>query len=178
MKPVSTIMILILFALVTACGKDNKSGKKNNGFYGFNQLGSNGQYVGTRIAYNGFSVQQVVLENPCANGAPQQYRQRVTLPAQVRSVISNGDIWVGVTSFGDVAVVGGTTQGPILEAYICPRSQIATGAAQAGLVTLLPYTSCRIKQMNVSVGLSDGSVANFRAMDFPGSTGQVFSYCR
>ncbi len=178
MKPVSTIMILVLFALVTACGKDNKSGKKNNGYYGFNQLGTVSQFGGSSIAYNGFSVQQVVLENRCINGAPDQYRQRVTVQAPVQSVISNGDIWVGVTSFGDVAVVGGTAQGPIMEMYLCPRSQMTGGTAQPSLVTLLPYTSCRIKQMNASVRLTDGSVANFRAMDFGSSAGVPFSYCR
>lgn len=178
MKPVSTIMILVLFALVTACGKDNKSGKGNNGYYGFNQLGTVGQFGGTSIAYNGFAVQQVVLENRCANGAPDQYRQLITVQPPVQSVISNGDIWVGVTSFGDVAVVGGTTQGPIMEMYICPRTSVSTGGAQPSVVTLLPYTSCRIKQMNASVRLSDGSIANFRAMDFGSSAGQPFSYCR
>ena len=178
MKPVSTIMILVLFALVTACGKDNKSGKKNNGYYGFNQLGTAGQYGGSSISYNGFSVQQVVIENPCLNGAPDQYRQRMTVAAPVNSVISNGDIWVGVTSYGDVAVIGGTAQGPIMEAYICPRSQMSSAAGQPSGVTLLPYTTCRIKQMNASLRLSDGSVANFRAMDYGNSRQQPFSYCR
>ncbi len=178
MKSVSTIMILFLLAVMASCGKDNKTGKRS-GYYGFNQLGTYGQYNGTRIGYNGMSLQQVINENPCIGGAPANYRSTYSTAAIVNSVISNGDIWVGVTSFGDVAAVGGTPQGPIAQIFLCPRNMMSQGG-QSPLqnITLLPYTGCGFKQMNARLQLPDGTVANFRAMDYGTSTGAKFSYCR
>lgn len=175
MKPVSTMMILFLLAVMASCGKDNKSGKNN---YGLNSLNTYGAYGGTNIRYSNFSVQQVIAENPCIGGFNNNARFRTTTPAQVNSVIPNGDVYVGVTSFGDVAVLVGTPQGPAFEAYICPRQVMsgATGGAQG--ITLLPYTNCGFKQMNARLPLPDGTVANFRAMDYGNSAGQRFSYCR
>jgi hypothetical protein len=176
MKSVSTLMILLLLAVMASCGKDNKSGKRN-GNYGFNQLGTTGLYRGTGISYNGLSLQQVIQENPCANGAPHQYRIVQTIPAPVNSVIANGDIWVGVTSFGDVAAVGGTPQGPVFQVFACPRSQMTRVSGVPQDIKLLPYTSCGFKQMNASLSLGD-AIANFRIMDYGNSAGAKFSYCR
>lgn len=176
MKSVSTVTILFLLAVMASCGKDNKSGKRNQ-YYGFNQLGTTGVYNGTGISYNGASLQQVIAENPCANGAPNQYRIVQTVAAPVNSVIANGDIWVGVTSFGDVAALGGTPQGPVFQVFACPRSQMTRISGAPSGITLLPYTSCGFKQMNASLPLTD-AVANFRIMDYGNSQGQKFSYCR
>lgn len=179
MKSVSTVMILTMLALMASCGQDNKSGKSSrNGAYGFNQLGTNGYYNGTTsIGYNGLSLQRVIQENPCVTG----FNQRMTYvtSAMVNSVISNGDIWVGVTSFGDVAAVGGTQQGPVAQVFLCSRNMsMPGGQSPLQAITLLPYTGCGFKQMNAKLQLPDGTVANFRAMDFGNSLGQKFSYCR
>lgn len=174
-------MVLFLLAVMASCGKDNKSGK-NRGYglsaLGLHSLNTYGAYNGTSIGYNGYSVQHVIQENPCIGGYNNNARFRSTTPAMVNSVISRGDIYVGVTSFGDVAVLVGTEQGPVFEAYLCPRTMMnaQTGAAQG--ITLLPYTNCGFKQMNARLPLPDGTVANFRAMDFGTSTGRPFSYCR
>ncbi len=178
MKPVTTLIFLILFALV-GCGKDNKSGKNNNGAYGLNALGTVGQYGGTSIGYNGFSVQQIVSENRCANGAPDQARVRSTVPAMVSTPPVLGDVYVGVTSFGDVAVLVGTQQGWAFESYLCPRGMMSQPQQYPPQgVTLLAYSGCRLKQMNASLPLPDGSVANFRSMQYGSSMGAPFSYCR
>lgn len=170
---------MILFCLVLgACGKDNKSGKNRNGYYGFNQLGYNGGYNGTSIGYNGFSLAQVVNENPCINGAPPQARMAGTIQAPVNTVIAPGDVYVGVTSFGDVAAIGGTPQGPVMQYYICPRQMQAPPQGVPFNISLFPYTNCGFKQMNASLRLADGSVANFRMMDYGNSAGAKFSYCR
>ncbi len=174
----STVMILFLLAVMASCGKDNKSGKKNNGYYGFNQLGSYGQYGGSSISYNGLSLQQVINENPCIGGYGNNARFRMTSAAPVNTVISNGDVYVGVTSFGDVAAIGGTPQGPIFEAYLCPRSMMSQAASSPYGISLFPYTNCGFKQMNASLRLADGSVANFRMMDYGTSAQGRFSYCR
>lgn len=177
MKPVTTLIFLILFALV-GCGKDNKSGKNNNGAYGFNALGTVGQYGGSSIGYNGFSVNQVINENPCIGGYGNTARIRVTTQAPVNTVIAQGDIYVGVTSFGDVAAIGGTPQGAVFEAYLCPRSLMSQATSAPTGVSLFPYTNCGFKQMNASLRLGDGSIANFRMMDYGNSAGARFSYCR
>lgn len=177
MKPVSTFVLLFLLAALASCGKDNKSGK-NNGYYGLNSLNTFGAYGGTGISYNGYSVQQVINENPCIGGYGNNQRFRSTVQASVNSVIANGDVYVGVTSYGDVAVLVGTAQGPIFESYLCPRTAMSQSTYPPSGVTLLPYTNCAFKQMNASLRLPDGTVANFRAMDFGSSAGGKFSYCR
>jgi hypothetical protein len=169
-------MILFLLAVMASCGQDNKSGKPRN--YGFNALGTYGQYGGTSIGYNGLSLQQVINENPCIGGYGNNARFRMTAPAQVNTVISNGDVYVGVTSFGDVAAIGGTPQGPVFEAYLCPRSMMSQAQSAPYNISLFPYTNCGFKQLNASLRLADGSVANFRMMDFGNSAGSRFSYCR
>lgn len=173
----STVMILFLLAVMASCGKDNKSGKKNNGYYGFNQLGTSGQYGGSSISYNGLSLQQIINENPCVGSYGNNARFRITSQAPINTVIANGDVYVGVTSYGDVAAIGGTPQGPIFEAYLCPRSGQQMQSAPYG-VSLLPYTNCGFKQMNATLQVSDGTLARFGFMDFGTSTGQKFSYCR
>ncbi len=178
MRPVSTLLILTLFTLLIACGKDNKSGKRNNGYFGFNQLGTSGAYGGSAITYNGLSLQQVIQQNPCVGGIGNGARMRITSQAPVNTVIANGDVYVGVTSYGDVAAIGGTPQGPVFEAYICARSMMSQAASTPFNVSLFPYTNCGFKQMNASLRLADGSVANFRMMDFGTSTGARFPYCR
>lgn len=175
MKPVSTLLILTLLAVMASCGKDNKSGKGN---YGLNSLNTYGAYGGTSISYNGASLQQVINENPCVGGYNNNSRLRSTSGAAVNSVIPNGDVYVGVTSFGDVGVLVGTPNGPVFEAYICPRSAMSAQAGAAQGITLLPYTNCAFKAMNAKLPLPDGTVANFRAMDYGSSTGAKFSYCR
>jgi hypothetical protein len=167
-------MILFLLAVLASCGNDNKTGK-NNGAYGFNALGTYGTYGGTSIGYNGYSLQRVIAENPCISGTQ---KITYTTSAMVNSVISNGDVWVGVTSFGDVAAVGGTTQGPIAQIFLCPRSMMSGSQTPLQAITLLPYTGCGFKQMNAKLALPDGTVANFRAMDYGNSAGARFSYCR
>ena len=173
----STVMILFLLAVMASCGKDNKSGKKNDGWGGFNQFGTYGQYGGTSIGYNGLSLQQVINENPCVAGG-NQARFRVTSQAPVNTVISNGDVFVGVTSYGDVAAIGGTPQGPVFEAYLCPRSMMSQAQSTPYGISLFPYTNCGFKQMNAKLRLADGSEANFRMMDYGNSMQQKFSYCR
>lgn len=174
----STVTILFLLAVMASCGKDNKSGKGNNGYYGFNQLGYAGQYGGTGISYNGLSLQQVINENPCIGGYGNNARYTVTAQAPVNTVISNGDVWVGVTSFGDVAAIGGTPQGPVFEAYLCPRSVMPQGQVMPQGVQLFPYTNCGFKQMNARLPGGDGTYINFRMMDYGTSAGAKFSYCR
>jgi hypothetical protein len=178
MKPVSMIVFLLLLALV-GCGKDNKSGKNNNGYYGFNQLGTGfAPYGGSSFSYNGYSVSQVVNENPCIGGYPNTARMAGSIGAPVNTNIAPGDFYVGVTSFGDVAVIGGTPQGPMMQYYLCPRSMMSQPAQPAYNISLFPYTNCGFKQMNASLRLADGSVANFRMMDYGNSAGARFSYCR
>ncbi len=172
-------MILILLAVMASCGKDNKSGKGRNGYFGFNQLGTNGYYNGTSISYNGLSLQQVIRENPCVGGGGMYGNQRfrITSQAPVNTVIPNGDVYVGVTSYGDVAAIGGTAQGPIFEAYLCPRQGMPQQVVPQG-IQLFPYTNCGFKQMNATVPAGDGTLIRFRMMDFLSSTGAKFSYCR
>lgn len=165
-------MALFLLASLASCGKDNKSGKR--GAYGLNSLNTYGTYNGTSVAYRGVSIQQIINENPCRNGGYNQ-RFRITIPAQVNTRIPDGDVYVGVTYSGDVAVLVGTPQGPAVEAYLCGYGQSQVTAVG---FTPLPISTCRIKQMNLTlVSPQYGPVAAFGSMQGGSSMGRPFTAC-
>lgn len=166
---------LSLLILSVGCGKDNKSGKKNDpwGWSGTSLYQPGMPTPG----YGNFSVSSVINETPCAGQVGNQ--QRVQIQVQLTSFptrIPANDIYVGVTSFGDVATLVGTGGVPTFIAYVCMRSQ-ASGQGQLFGISLLPYSRCQFKQMNATMQFADGTYALFRMMDAGNSVGQPFSSC-
>lgn len=175
-------LICLLSALLTACGGDNKSGKNNNhdGYYASGLTGG----INSNIPnYNGYSINQVLAENQCTNGLNQRI-EGAPVQVNIGGVIASGDIYVGVTSMGDVGVlVGNGTQAPTFVGYYCVRNQYYQNAgymqSQVRSMSLGAYTYCQFKPIAAaSVMLSDGSVANFRMLDYGNSRGQRFTFCQ
>jgi hypothetical protein len=198
MKSLSLGLIhLTLLMVFSGCGKNNESGKKNQWGYQ-NPYGSpyvsniNSPYFSGN---GGLSVNQVMQENPCVSGfmggytgypgMPQpQMGQRlpVQIPlTQFPTVISPGEVYVGVTSYGDVAVVAGQAPGqpPLFVAYLCPRSFSPNGQGQLLGVKIGAYSNCLFKPITAATMVfPGGATADFRYMDGGSSLQRRFSFCR
>lgn len=142
---------------------------------------------------NGINVNQVIQENHCilnTGFAPQpganmqrqvmQTRVQVSTGNGMPTIVTSGDIYVGVTSMGDVAaVVGDGTANPLFVGYLCPRPISGQGM-------LLPQilvgdsTVCAFKYITAAnIRFPDGTQANFRALSPGGSSSrQKFSFCQ
>lgn len=161
------LQLALVFALAS-CGKNNESGKSNKGVWGYtNPYGTGYPAVGninSPYSYGGMSVNQVMQQNPCMGqwgGMPGYNNQPYAgqrIPIQIPltgfpTVISPGDIYVGVTSYGDVGVVVGqaVNQPPLFVGYMCPRSFTPTGQGQLMGVTVGSYSQCLFKPDRKSV---------------------------
>lgn len=198
MKALPKVLIFsAILAAIAGCGKGNESGK-GPGTRACVAYGANGQcnaYVSnynSGYAMNGVSLNQVQQENPCIlsggyNGQGNMNRQLMQTRVQVQTnpnvpptIVPKGDMYVGVTSMGDVAaIIGDGTMNPTFVAYLCPRPvsgqgmlypQILVGAA----------TVCAFKYITAAnISFPDGTMANFRALSPGGSSArQKFSFCQ
>jgi hypothetical protein len=190
------LLHLTLLLTLFACGKDNESGKKsawsyNNPYssqYGYAPVAN----INSPYSYSGMTVNQVMQQNPCRSGyggmqgyAGQSYAgQRIPIQVpmtQFPTVIPPNDIYVGVTSFGDVAVVVGQAAGqpPLFVGYMCPRSFAPSGQGQLMGVKIGSYSNCLFKPITASsVVFPGGGTAEFRWLDGGSSQQQKFSFCR
>jgi hypothetical protein len=188
--------LTLIAALAAGCGKDNESGKKSNNQWGYGNPYLNGGFnpvqVNSPYSYSGMTVNQVIQQNPCLSGfgglpayANQTYggqRFPITVPlTNFPTVIPPNEIYVGVTSFGDVAVVAGQAVGqpPLFVGYMCPRSFAQQGQGQLLGVRIGAYSNCLFKPITAAtVILPGGAAAEFRMMDYGSSARTKFSFCR
>lgn len=196
------ILHLAVLTALFGCGKENESGKKNQWYWG-NQYGTGGytNAVNINSPYrdrSGRTVNEVLAQNPCrgglgnvgfpgfpSGGLPQNYAN-MRIPIQIPltsfpSVIAPGDIYVGVTSYGDVAAVVGQAinQPPLFVGYLCPRSFAPSGQGQLMGVKIGAYTQCIFKPIVAStIVFPGGGTADFRWLDGGTSMGTRFNFCR
>lgn len=189
------LLHLTLLLAVFACGKNNESGKKSSAWSynnpygtGYNPIAN----INSPYSYQGMSVNQVMQQNPCRSGFNQMpgytnqtyagQRIPIQIPlTQFPTVIPQNDLYVGVTSFGDVAVVvgQGAQRPPLFVGYMCPRSFAPTGQGQLLGVKIGAYSNCLFKPITAStIVFPGGATAEFRWMDGGSSMGQPFSFCR
>ncbi len=184
MKVFSQITLAAMMLMfISACG-GNKSGKNNdNGDCIYTLGGCGSAYsdgysysnLNSPYSYNGISVNTVLGENQCQTGPQRmQYSAQVTLPY----IVQRGDLYVGVTSFGDVAVVAGNgSQTANFVAYLCQRG--GTPVQAPATVNLGVATRCQFKTLYAAnLQFSSGEVALFRFLDGGSSRGAPFSICR
>jgi hypothetical protein len=164
----------MLLATLASCGNDNKSGKNNDPW---SVMGTN-PYTGQQTPQFGqYQVGQVINENPCISGNQQRIQAQTQL-TNFPTVISPGDVYVGVTSFGDVGAIVGTGGAPTFIAYICPRSMSMSQGQLMG-ISIGAYSECSFKAISAAtLRFPDGTEARFRDMKFGNSMGQKFSMCR
>lgn len=176
------VIYLVLLAFLVGCGKDNESGKG-----GAVPLPSVMNPFGvpvtnTPYAFQGVNLSQVMAQNPCISGysqmtgmtgVPSTYNgHRVTIQVPLtgfNSVVPPGDIYVGVTSYGDVAAVVGQAVGqpPLFVAYLCPRSFAPQGQGQLQGVNIgAKSPTCLFKPITAAtVVFPGGATADFRWLD-------------
>lgn len=184
---------LVILAALVSCGKDNESGKKTPFSY-TNPYCTPGAYcspytngpisaVHSPIAF----ANTAQAENPCIGGS-YYGSSRVAVQSQLaglKGVVASGDVYLGVTTYGDVAViVGNGTNSATLYAYLCPR----VGSSGQGYITppsLGSYSiGCNVKGITaMNVQFPDGQVAAFRDPSFgvrnpyTGQKIKNFSFC-
>jgi hypothetical protein len=185
---------LTLLTILFACGKNNESGK-NGSAWNYGNPYTNGGYpyqaINSPYSYQGMSVNQVLQQNPCVGGFGgmmgynQPYSgQRIPIQIPLTSfptVIPPGDMYVGVTSFGDVAVLVGqaVNQPPLFVGYMCPRSFSPSGQGQLMGVKIGSYSNCLFKPITASTMVfPGGATAEFRWLDGGSSMRSKFNFCR
>jgi hypothetical protein len=188
------LLNIALLTLMVACGKDNESGKKSSynynnplcqpgyscqgNYYNSGQIGA----INSPIAF----ANQAQAENPCAAGT-YYTNQRIAIQTtiSVMGLIPN-DVYLGVTSYGDVAVLVGNGQNTAtLYAYVCPRfSTSGQGQITPPKVGAVSGASCQVKPItDMTMLFPDGQRAAFRDPAFGiinPMTGQKvgkFSFC-
>jgi hypothetical protein len=198
---VNNLILLALFSAAAGCGKQNESGKASNPvanpYYSGVPLPQIGG-INSPYSFAGISLNQVQLENPCISDYPgfpgigvnNFVGNRIMVQQPLTgypTVIPPGDMFVGVTSYGDVAALVGQAAGqpPIFVAYLCPRSSAPNGQGQIVNITTGSYSQCLFKPMTAATMVfPGGSVANFRWLDAGTSVGVMqntmrkFSFCR
>lgn len=139
-----------LLVFLAACGKNNESGKKNNRYTSPYFNGQYGSYTNTPYSYAGQNVGAVLQQTFCHTmGMPTQQRMQIQFPLTgYPSVIPHGDIYVGVTTAGDVAVlVGQGNNAPLFVAYMCQRGYASGGSGQLLDLATGSSTQCNFKPL-------------------------------
>lgn len=168
-----------LLAMLVACGKDNESGKSSyaNPYYG-NQYGN----INSPYAYNGASLNQVMIQNPCRYGSG---RVQVQIPATgFSSTMQQNEIAVAVSYYGHVAaLIGrGYSQPPLLVVYLCQMGGVSyvNGTPQVVDLALGGSSQCAFRELTRATILVPGSPAPIFMGSLSGgsSSGGRFSFCR
>ncbi|HXH75846.1 MAG TPA: MGMT family protein [Bacteriovoracaceae bacterium] len=181
------LMYPVLLSMLAACGKANESGKSPINF----PINGNPISIGnTPYNYQGVNLEQVLIQNPCINGyggmtgMNQPYTNQRTPAIEIsltgfKTQIPPGDIYVGVTSYGDVAAVVGRAVGqpPVFIGYLCPRSFTQQGTGQLMGVEVGANTPrCLFKPITkATVVFPGGATAEFRWLDGGNSQKQPFA---
>jgi hypothetical protein len=180
------LVILSMMAFLAAsCGKENQSGKSssssNTNYGGFGNYGT----------VNGANINQVLdtisRENNCrSNGqyGNQQINtagQRVRVQAQVQGVNPNaGSIYIGVSSYGDIAIIRNTNGQITTEIYACQRPGMTGQIQQASNVTIGHSSSCPVSEITAGYFNIPTQYGNFAfgvaPIHIPG-TDRVSSLC-
>jgi hypothetical protein len=171
---------LALLSLLTACGKNNESGKQSfglgNPYYG-NAYGTIGT---TPYHINNVNVAAVFQHHPCmTTGMPTQQRIQAQFPLTgFPTVIPRNDFYVGVTSSGDVAVLVGQGAGmpPLFVTYMCQRMNTMNGQGQLMDLAFGSYSRCSFKPLTRATMYLPGSPTPlyFRWLDGGTSMRQPF----
>lgn len=173
------ILHLALLTMLLACGKENKSGKTNTWDYSNPYVTNpnlNYAPINSQYSYGQIPVNNVITQNACRGyGGYHQNRIQIQIPlTNFPTVIPAGDVYVGVTSYGDVAVLAGqaTGQPPIFVGYMCQRDFAPTGQGQLMGIKIGSYSKCSFKPITAATMVfPGGATAEFRWMDGGSSQG-------
>jgi hypothetical protein len=178
-----------ILTMLIACGKDNESGK-NGAAAPFNPVYQ--PVTSPYVNSSGSSVNLVIAQNPCTNGftgmpgmtqpySNQRFQFQVDVNPQTfdpPTHIGLGDFFVGVTSFGDVAVIVGRGLGQPANfiGYLCPRpSPDGQGTVERYIKIGEATPKCSFKPIvAATVHFPAGEPARFRMLEGGNSLRQPF----
>lgn len=177
------LLSLLALTFLGACGKENKSGKKEWSY--------TDPYLGN-VTNAPANISALLQTIPCMTGmGANTSRQQMQLPLEgFSTVIPSGQIHVGITSYGDVGVVYGQGGGtPTFIAYLCQRSFTNYQGSRLSNVRLGSYSNCNHKPLASATLVFPGSsmgipavTAEFRMLDFGynngGSLVKIPGVCR
>ena len=172
------LLPLLALTLLASCGNDNKSGK-SSWSYSDPYLGG----ISGVPSYGNYSVTTLLNSIPCwASGSntTSGYHGRQQMQQQLTgfdSVVPNGDIYVGATSYGDVGVLMGQgNNAPIFVAYLCPRSFTNFQGSVISNIRTATKTNCAFKPLTSAslVFPNNTGSADFRMLDFGYYNGSTF----
>lgn len=122
LKRLATFMIAA--SIMVSCGKNNTSGTTTDISDNWNIGGGvYGGGNGNQLPSNWMDV--VSRENPCYFGGTQRSQAQI----QINANVNVGAVYVGVTSYGDIAIVQNQGGVPTMKMYICQRAGL-TGQGQ------------------------------------------------
>lgn len=177
------LLPLLALTLLASCGNDNKSGK-SSWSYTDPYLGG----ISGVPSYGSYSVQTVLDTVPCLSSnfglgtVRQQMQQQLT---GFSSTIPSGDMYVGITSYGDVGVLlGQGNNAPVFIAYLCPRNFTNYSGSTISNIKIATQTNCRFKPLvsamvafpaTITYSSSVMASADFRMLDYGYYNGSSFT---
>ena len=145
-------LISTVFVLAISCGKDNTSGNSNSTTSGSTDVFGNYGQVG------GLSSSQLLntisQENPCIGSGQfgsQQISgtQRVKSQITLSSVSSNiGTISMGVSSYGDIAIIQNQNGQVVADLYLCPRVSMTSTVNQISNIVINHDSICPVSKID------------------------------
>jgi hypothetical protein len=147
------LVVLSMIAFIAAsCGQENQSGQSSNNDV-FGNFGNYGTINGTNISQ---AIAIVARENNCINFTHNQFgnqqinpnAQRTRIRSQIQGVNVNiGAIHLGVSSFGDIAVIGNENGAVYADIYACQRPGMSGQVQQASNIIIRNSSFCPIAEI-------------------------------
>jgi len=180
--------IAVIGLMVASCGKENKSGNSGSGGAIPPTVGTYPSTMnGNQLPANWLDI--VAQENPCAGsqqgyqvgnpGAGINQRQQSQLAVNGNVNVNAGAIYLGVTSYGDIALVQNQNGQAIMNTYTCPRGGAAgqVQLVQNKVVALNLSNECEVDEItaaNVMVTVQGvGMELAFRKINIPGAQSSI-----
>lgn len=111
--------IALLGMMAVGCGQSNKSGGSSSSSTTTVPPVTTNPTVGMNGMQLPANYMNIIrTENPCVSGSQRTATQ---FPLQGINV-NAGAIYIGVSSYGDIATVTNTSSGPLMQLEICPRT--------------------------------------------------------
>ena len=178
------LMITVIATISISCGKENTSGQSDNTVAGFGNIGNYGTFGGMDSSQ---ILLQISQENPCRSSGQygnqqingtQRIQTRITVQAQN---INMGSVHVGVSTYGDIAVMFNENGQTVADLYICPRDNSSSGATQTSDIRLFNDPLCplaKIDKANFAITSQYGNLQfGIAPIHIPG-TDRVSSLCQ
>jgi len=155
------VILSSLAMLAIGCGNENTSGKGNNNApinngFGVGGVGGFGDYGNLGNMNSQQALNIIASENNCrSNGmyGNQQINgsQRVMSQVQIQGANANvNSIYIGVSTYGDIAVVQNQNGITVADLYLCQRAGMSNNVTQSSNVVLVQDNLCPFAKIDLA----------------------------